>query len=210
MAKPRLQTSFGGSIRTPLPSRLSATADPWLSIPTPVQWHTPGPSGLVPPPTETPPPAPAGSGLWKRVKQTVLFWQVWTDPVQVSVFGPPALTPGQTARVTVVLHVPAVAASVRTLARAFHHEAELIGTGHLTREVAPGAELAVHLAAANAGVGQSLLTFRWRGQPHRLAFDLHVPWESPAGLAPGLASVGQENVRIGRIEFHLRILPRRG
>jgi hypothetical protein len=144
------------------------------------------------------------------VKQSLLFWQVPADPVQVSVFGPPALTPGQTARLAVVLHVPEAAESVRTLARAFHQGAELIGTGHLSREVIPDTDLAVHLSATNAGVAQSLVTFRWRGQPVRLSYDLHAPWESPPGPAPGLISVGRDNIRIGRIEFHLRILPRTG
>jgi hypothetical protein len=41
-------------------------------------------------------------------------------------------------------------------------------------------------------------------------FDLHVPWESPGGQAPGLVSVGRENVRIGKAEFRLHIQPRKG
>ena len=60
----------------------------------------------------------------------------------------------------------------------------------------------------NGGVAKSLLRLDWHGQPHRLAFDLHVPWESPGGPAPGLVSVGRDNVRIGKVEFRLRILPR--
>jgi len=48
-----------------------------------------------------------------------------------------------------------------------------------------------------------------RGQPHRLGFDLHVPWESPEGTSPGLVSVGLKNVRIGKIEFGLHVLPRK-
>ena len=41
---------------------------------------------------------------------------------------------------------------------------------------------------ANAGVAKTLYKFTWRGQPHRLGFDLHVPWESPEGASPGLVS----------------------
>ena len=129
--------------------------------------------------------------------------------IQVSVFGPSAATPGQTVRLTVFLHAPAAAASVRTLSRAFQHDAELIGTGYLAREVARATELAVHLSVANAGVAKTLMTFEWRGQPHRLGFDLHVPWESPEGTAPGLVSVGLNDVRVGRIEFGLHVLPRK-
>jgi hypothetical protein len=55
-----------------------------------------------------------------------------------------------------------------------------------------------------------MLDFVWRGQPHRLVFDLHVPWESPGGPAPGLISVGVDDVRIGKVEFRLQLLPRKG
>jgi hypothetical protein len=127
----------------------------------------------------------------------------------VSVFGPPAVAPGQAVKLTVYLHPPAAAASVRTLSRAFHRDAELIGTGHLAREVARTSELVVHLSVANAGVAKSQLAFEWRGQPHRLGFELHVPWESPEGTAPGLVSVGLNNVRVGKIEFGLHVLPRK-
>ena len=68
----------------------------------------------------------------------------------------------------------------------------------------------VSLLVANAGVTKSLYNAIWRAQPHRLVFDLHVPWESPSGPAPGVISIGVNNVRIGRIEFRLQILPRKG
>ena len=80
----------------------------------------------------------------------------------------------------------------------------------MAREVPRAAELAVHLFASNAAASKSLQTCVWRGTPHRLSFDVHVPWESPSGPAPGLVSVGRDNVRIGKIGFSLHILPRKG
>lgn len=152
---------------------------------------------------------PAGSVLWKKLRRSLMFWQAARDVVQVSVFGPPAVVPGQSARLSIYLHTPDVIASVHTLARAFHHDAEPIGTEYLTREVARQTPLAVHVGVVNAGVSKSIQTFVWRGQPHNLTFDLHVPWESPAGPASGLVSVGQDNVRIGKTEFRLMLLPRK-
>jgi hypothetical protein len=186
------------------------TADPRLTAPTPVVWHTSG-ADDVPAPNSPAPTAkrPANSVLWKKVKRNLLFWQASTDTIQVSVFGPPTINPGQTGRLTIFLHPPDAAASVRTLSRAFQHDAELIGTGFLTREVTRSRELAVHLSVANAGVAKTLVKFEWRGQPHRLNFDLHVPWESPEGASPGLVSVGLNNIRIGRVEFRLNVLPRK-
>jgi hypothetical protein len=183
-------------------------ADPRLTAPTPVQWHTLGTAeeNLDPTHLEGPPP---DSVLWKTVKRNLLFWQRPTETVQVSVFGPAAVAPGQSVKLAVFLHRPDAVASVRTLSRAFQHEAELIGAGFLTHEVPRGKELAVHLSVANAGVSRTLFACTWRGQPHRIGFDLHVPWESPGGPSPGLVSVGLNNVRIGKIEFRFNVLPRK-
>ena len=189
------------------PDATGLPADPRLSAPAPVLWHTAAgteePSGAPP---SAPPPR---SVVWKKMKRNLLFWQTVSDTIQTSVFGPPAVTPGQTTRLTVFLHTPSATDSVRTLSRAFQHDAELIGTGYLTREVQRASEIAVHLSVANAGVVKTLLRCQWRGQPHRLGFDLHVPWESPEGPSPGLVSVGLRGVRIGQIEFQFNVLPRK-
>ncbi|WP_171472559.1 hypothetical protein [Frigoriglobus tundricola] len=178
-----------------------------MTAPAPVHWHTTDgteePGGAI---TSAPPPR---SVVWKKMKRNLLFWQTASDTIQASVFGPPAVTPGQTTRLTVFLHPPGAAGSVRTLSRAFQHDAELIGTGYLTREVRRTSEIAVHLSVANAGVAKTLLRCQWRGQPQRLGFDLHVPWESPEGASPGLVSVGLSGVRIGQIEFQFHVLPRK-
>jgi serine/threonine-protein kinase len=208
MAKMRSHNPVESPIPPP-PQPPAKPADPRSSMPTPVHWHTGGqPGEPAPAGSNDPPPTP--SALWRRLRRNLLFWKAPTDVVQVSVFGPVAPTPGATARVCVVLHPPEAADSVRTLVRAFEREVELLGTGALIREAARGTELAVHLSVTNAGVNQSLVTFTWRGQPYRANFDLLVPWESPGGPAPGLVSIGHKNVRIGKVEFHLRILPRKG
>ncbi|HUR54387.1 MAG TPA: hypothetical protein VMZ71_09660, partial [Gemmataceae bacterium] len=182
--------------------------DPRTTLPSVVQWHTQGEGPVAEDLAEESAP-PTGSAMWRSLKR-MMFWQRPTDVVQVSVFGPPALSPGQTARVTVYLHTPDAAGSVRTLSRAFQHDAEHIGSGYVARQVARHAQLGVHLFAANAAAATTLHTFEWRGTPHRCTFDVHVPWESPSGTAPGLISVGRDNVRIGKISFTLHILPRKG
>src|SRR5262249_42443898 len=132
--------------------------DPQLSVP--ASWHSPEATDA---PTEGPevPDAPGSSTpnsvLWKKVKRNLLFWQGSSDLVHVSVFGPAAVPPGQTVNLTVYVHTPDDAANVRTLARAFDHDAELISTGHLTREVARAVELAGPLGVGHDGGGKSLL-----------------------------------------------------
>lgn len=218
MAKQSLHDASDGNGRPlPPPPRLPATPlvkpDPRLSLPKPVRWHTtsdatPAPAPAAIPPVEDPPPP--NSALWRKVKRNLLFWQAATDALSISVFCPPALTPGQAAKLTIYVHLTEATAAARTLARAFQHDAELMGAGHLIREVARESVLAVHLAVTNVGASRSMVEFVWRGQPQRLTFDLHVPWESPFGPAPGLVSLGLKNVRIGKAPFHLHILPRQG
>jgi hypothetical protein len=182
--------------------------DPRLTAPTPVLWHTAAGPDEGPDP-HRPNGPPSSSVLWKKVKRSLLFWQAATDPVQVSVFAPTAVAPGQSVTLAVYLHRPDAAPGVRTLSRAFQHDAELVGSGYLGREVARESELAVHVSVANAGVAQTMFTCAWLGRPLRIGFDLHVPWESPDGASPGLVSVGLNNLRIGKIEFHFNVLPRR-
>jgi hypothetical protein len=207
----------------PLPARLElspapvkpprsspAARDPRLAAPTPVQWHPAGHDSAAPAEGQPAGAEPAKSSpVWKKMKRNLLFWQAATDVVQVSVFGPAAATPGQAVKLSVFLHTRDAVANVQTLSRAFHHDAELIGTGFVSREIARAAELAVHVSVANAGVAKALLKCPWRGQPQRLNFDLHVPWESPEGDSPGLVSVGLDNLRVGKIEFRPHILPRK-
>ena len=205
------QTASTGT--TPKPAK----RDPRSSVCSPIRYHTETPpapsSGIKPGLTEEPPqpaePPMTDSVLWKKLKRNFLFWRSAPEVVQVSLFGPPTLTPGQPGKVSVYLHTPETSDSVHTLCRAFHHDAVLIGTGYLSREVAREEELSVHFSVANAGVSKSMQSFFWRGQPHRLVFDLHVPWESPGGPAPGVISIGVDNVRIGKLEFRLLLTHRK-
>ncbi len=153
---------------------------------------------------------PSGPYLWKKMKRKVLFWQTPGDQVQVSVFGPAEAAHAQTPTITVFLHSPSVAESVETLVRAFHHDAILLGTAPLARELIRGSHLDVHVTLAHTSVTNPLGAFKWQGQPHRLTFNLVVPWEAPIGSALGVVSIGHEEVRIGKVEFEIPILDGKG
>jgi serine/threonine protein kinase len=199
--------NFLSSLTEPGKSKVPPPPDPRLTPPTPVQWHsTEEQDGESSGSMDKP---PANSLMWKKLRRNVLFWRASTDPVQVSVFGPLKATPGQSIKLTIYLHTPDAAGNVRTLSRAFQHDAELIGTGFVAQEIARATELAVHVSVANAGVSRTLMKCTWRGQPHRLNYELHVPWESAEGSTPGIVSIGQNDVRVGKIEFRLNILPRK-
>lgn len=148
--------------------------------------------------------------FWRRLARSLMVWKAPRDVVQLSVFGPLEASPGQTVKVTVSVHTPDAAASSRTLARAFQHDAELIGTAFLDAEVARGADLDVRLSMPHAGVSKPVLRLVWRGQPHRLTFDVNVLWEAGTGVTEGEVSVSRKGAGLGGSPFRLRVLPRRG
>ncbi len=213
MAKPR---TFDAGPPTPTPKPAAAAEapprlpaapmQPSAVLAAPVMWRS-----LPAPPTaagrDAPPPS---RGLLRSVGRALRFWRRSGAVVQASVFGPPAVAPGQAVQVLVFVHSPKASAAVATLARAFHHEAELLGTGRTVRGVPKGATIALHLAVANAGLSKSMVSVTWQGQPYSRAFDLFVPWESPAGPSPAVLSVGHDGVRVGVVDFQLRIRPRTG
>jgi serine/threonine protein kinase len=214
MARPQWPDPFEGE-QGSIPA--STVSDPRKNVAAPVQYHTEqiedsqaSASSLSKVGLGSSGNGSSNSVRWKRLRRKVLFWQNPRDIVCVSVFGPQSIAPGQSAKLSVYLHSPDAADSVLTLSRAFHHDSELVGSGRVSREIERDSLVAVHLSVTNAGISRSLLTFVWRGQPQHLVFDLHVPWESPSGAAPGLVSIGRDNVRIGKIDFHLKLLPRKG
>jgi len=149
-------------------------------------------------------------GFWQRLKQRICFWKTFGDKVQVSVFGPAHVAHSESPRLTVFLHAPAVAASVATLARAFHHDSVLLGSSLLTHPVTRGTPLDVHVALTYTPVANPLGGLSWQGQPQRLTYDFVVPWEAPIGATKGVVSVGRREVRIGKVEFRLTIRGRNG
>ena len=171
------------------------------------------PGGPVPtlPPFRVPDPSELRRrrAIWKRLRRLVGL-EGPSDELQVTVFGPLEVVPGQTARLMVNLHRPESAESVHTLARALQSDAELLGSGPVLCDVFRDSEVATHVAVAGAGVAKSLATFTWRGQPRRLLFDLHIPWEAGAGPAAGVVSVGYNKVRVAKVEISLNVLRRKG
>jgi serine/threonine protein kinase len=181
--------------------------------PLPVNYADAGtPAETIPTPATEPPILPVfARSWWFRFKSWFNGWRVNpTDIVQLSVFGPPQISPGESVRVQVFAHVPETFDSVYTLSRAFHNDSVLLATGYVNRPVERGANLSLQLKVTNAGVAHSLLTLAWLGQSQPRAFEVHVPWESPAGHTPVALAVGVNGLAAGELGFPVHILPRRG
>ena len=161
-------------------------------------------------PVVVPPPPLYTRSPLRWFKKLFCFWLTPRDTIQLSLFGPTSLSPGQTYRFQVYTHPPEAFTSVCTLSRAFQPDTDLRGAGYADRHVPRGEELGIHLAVANAGVKKSLVRFQWLGQTKPWSFDVYVPWESPSGITPGMLTIGLNNTQVARIPFEVLVLPRSG
>ena len=177
--------------------------------PTPINWAaTPdGPTVRELGPVRVPPVPTLTRTFWDRVR-ALLTWQPPQDVVQFSLFGPAKLVPGQTYQFHVYAHPPDSFASVCTISRAFTSDADLLATGYAGKLVPRGSPVGLHLSVVNAAVARSLVNFPWVGQSKPSKFDVHVPWESPAGVINGVLSVGLNQVQVSRVPFEVVVLPR--
>jgi serine/threonine protein kinase len=159
------------------------------------------------PPVVIPAP-PAFARPTNLAARSLMFWAKPTDAVQLSVFGPPKVAPGQKAQVLVYAHRPEAFDGVATLCRALHPWADLLGAGFIDRPVGRGTEVGLHLAVSHAGVAKSKVGFTWSGQTQPRTFELFVPWESPPGLASGVVSADLTGERASAVQFHFVVPPR--
>ncbi len=154
------------------------------------------------------PQMPIQHGRAFRTARSLLFWKQKADTVQLSIFGPPEIAPGQRVEFLVYAHLPEAFEGVSTLGRALRGDVELLGTGYVDVQLLRNSELGLHLALENAGVAKSLRELEWVGHTSPRNFEVFVPWESPAGLASGVLSAGLNNERVATVALHFVVTPR--
>ena len=193
------------------PTPIPTAAEPLnlSALPTPVEYTTVGGPGRRKRVQIPPPPDFAAQVGW-RFANWLAFWKTRTDVVQLTAFGPAGVSPGESFALQVFAHQPGAFESVCTLSRAFHQNGELLATGFVQVPMPRGGDLGMHLSVANAGVAKSLAQLNWLGQPQPRGFEVHVPWESHAGLTRARLSAGVNGILAGQIEFEIQIHPRSG
>jgi hypothetical protein len=164
----------------------------------------------LPRPVVAIPPPPIFDSATARAARSMLFWRKPADAVQLSLFGPPELTPGLRARVLVYAHLPKAFGGVATLCRALNPDAELIVGGYVQQPVTRGSELQLHLVVDGAVVSKPITKFTWVGQTQPRAFDLLVPHECPTGLTGAVLSAWFENQKVGEVRFQWSVRGRSG
>jgi hypothetical protein len=136
----------------------------------------------------------------------VLFWKKSADAVQLSVFGPVALVPGQRARLLVYAHLPDAFGGVATLCRALHPDAELLGGGYVQRLVPRDSVVQLHLTVPGGSVPKPLVEFTWVGQTQPRSFELLIPQSCQVGETSARLSAGWHNQKVAEVDFGLHVV----
>ncbi len=156
------------------------------------------------PPVEIPPP-PSFDNPAARAARSVLFWKKPADAVQLSVFGPSEVAPGQRVRLLVYAHVPDAFGGVATLCRALNPDAELLGGGYIQQLVARDTVVQLHLSVGNGVVPKPLVDLTWTGQTLPRSFEVIFPLESPDGWLTGQVAAGCQKQKVAEVAFQVSI-----
>lgn len=156
------------------------------------------------PPVEIPPP-PAFDHKAARAARSLLFWKKPTDTVQLSVFGPPTITPGQRAKLLVYAHLPEAFSGVATLCRALNPDTELLGSGYIQRLIPRDSPMQLHLTVGDGSVPKPLVDLTWTGQTQPRSFDVLMPRESAAGWTAAMLSAGWERQKVAEVPFQVLV-----
>jgi pSer/pThr/pTyr-binding forkhead associated (FHA) protein len=127
------------------------------------------------------------------------------DPVECTVFAPPAVAPGSPMLVQVFAHLPDQGEAAQALARDFDAAAIRRGFKTLEVEVERGATLNFHLEMPGLVVRDPVQSLTWRGRPEAVQFGVEVPADRQPGTVVGSVSVSLDGVPVGHIKFKLDV-----
>lgn len=176
-----------------------------FKLPEPVVHHESNPElpkVVAPAPVE---PPQFSVSMFRKMRAT-LFGTPIPEVLQLSIFGPSKVVAGQTIRFQIFAHPPVTFDSMKTLARTLQTDSELLAYGFADVPVARGDSLTFQFAVANAGVGESSVTFPWNAQPLPKTFEVFVPWESQTGVTAGVLSVLHGSAKAAFIAFQFTIV----
>ncbi len=132
---------------------------------------------------------------------------VKTDPVDCTVFGPPAVAVGNNFLVQVFVHRPEQAETAKNLSKEFDQTAERRGFRSLEAEIRRGSTLRFHLAMGGLSIDDEVQQITWRGEPESVQFGVAVPCDFAPGTVIGTVTVDQDSVPLGYIKFKLTVTP---
>ncbi len=127
------------------------------------------------------------------------------DPVDCTVFAPPAATAGGSMLVQLFAHTPQQTDDAIQMAREFDETARRLGYSSLDVEIPRGSRLQVELTLPGLEIDESVQNFVWRGRAVSVQFAVTVPQAQAPGNVIGKVTVYLEGTPIGHIRFKIQI-----
>ena len=127
------------------------------------------------------------------------------DPVDCTVFAPPAATAGSALFVQVFVHCPPQAEMAALLAESFDEEARRRAFKSLSTDVERGTVLTFDLLMPGLDIDDSRQELTWQGRPESVQFGITVPSEHKTGAVIGTVRVCIGTVPVGCVKFKLNV-----
>jgi hypothetical protein len=129
------------------------------------------------------------------------------DTVECSVFGPPAVPPGESALVQVFLHLPEQAKRASFLASAMDSSTTLKGTRSLEIEIKRGVRVEISLAVNELIIDEPVQSVVWKGQPVFCQFLITIPAGMSGNSFFSVVRVSINGSLVGCIKFRISADP---
>ena len=127
------------------------------------------------------------------------------DTVEMTVFAPPMVKPGEAVLVQLFLHLAPDAERALVAARMMDAVTERRGTRTLDFEIRRGARVDITLACKGVDIDEPMQTLRWRGEPAFAQFVLDAPQGLEGKSLAAVARVSIDGDLIGKISFRLAV-----
>lgn len=127
------------------------------------------------------------------------------DPVDCTVFAPPAVKRDESFMVQVFAHRPEQTEAAQQLAREFDSESQRRGFKSLEAEIRRGARLTIHLAIPDFEVADPVQSLTWQGRPESVQFEVGVPAEMKRETVIGTVTASEDGVPLGHVKFKISV-----
>ncbi|MGL6095122.1 MAG: serine/threonine-protein kinase [Fimbriiglobus sp.] len=181
----------------PVPGIVVTPPPPAVRVPRP---RIPGAKVALPPEPRFP-----FARMWWAVVRTLLPWLAARDVVQISLFGPADVAPGEPRTFQLYAHPPAEFAATRALARSGGGPAELLATGFAAALVRRGRPVALGLAIPTAGIPPTAAVIVWDGAVRAAAVEVRFPKRANTGQHPGELAVRVGGKSLVTLSFQIGV-----
>lgn len=195
-------------VNAPLPR-----VDTVLNLPPPpaTTITDPGPAS---PPLSSPPVLPSQVLMSQRASEQVVKSKqaqsrphnAESDPVDCTVFAPPAVSPGSMFIVQIFAHRPEQAAAAKELATEFDEAAQRRAFKSLEIDIPIGKKLFFHLVMPGLEIDNPTQALTWRGSLASVQFGVSVSDERKPGDVVGTVIISCDGVPLGHVKFKLAVV----